>query len=81
MVTSCSWMETLKQRLETSIARSRCFPTVNLEPSYLSTWNIYFFVLLTDGGEGEMSKSLCTFNHLLAEELQGTAALCLQIKD
>lgn len=28
-----------------------------------------------------MSKSLCTFNHLLAEELQGTAALCLQIKD
>lgn len=27
-----------------------------------------------------MSKSLCTFNHLLVEELQGTAALCLEIK-
>lgn len=28
-----------------------------------------------------MSKSLCTFNHLLVEELQGTAALCLEIKN
>lgn len=27
-----------------------------------------------------MSKSLCTFNHLLVEELQGTAAVCLEIK-
>lgn len=27
-----------------------------------------------------MSKSLCTFNHLLVEELQGIAALCLEIK-
>lgn len=28
-----------------------------------------------------MSKSLCAFNHLLAEELQGTAALRLEIKN
>ena len=28
-----------------------------------------------------MSKSLCTFNHLLVEELQGTAALRLEIKN
>lgn len=28
-----------------------------------------------------MSKSLCTFNHLLVAELQGTAALCLEIKN
>lgn len=28
-----------------------------------------------------MSKSLCTLNHLLVEELQGTAVLCLEIKN
>lgn len=56
MVTSCSWMETsFQQRLEISIARSGYFHTVNLEPSYLSAWNIYFFVLLTErrGRENE----------------------------